>query len=82
MDVDDKNVHTEHCCVTSCKYGDHDCPVATGLQKPSYPCEDCCCELFHPDLIEKAEKWWKNLSDVNKRAIYHFERPISSLLDD
>lgn len=37
-----KNVHTEHCCFEhGCKYGEDDCPVATGLQKQSYPCEAC-----------------------------------------
>jgi hypothetical protein len=37
-----KNVHTEHCCVIhGCKYGEEDCPVATGKQKQSYLCENC-----------------------------------------
>lgn len=37
-----KNVHTEHCCfVHGCKYGDDDCPVATGKQMQSFPCESC-----------------------------------------
>lgn len=37
-----KNVHTEHCCIChSCKYGDANCPVATGKQFQSYPCESC-----------------------------------------
>lgn len=36
------NVHTEHCCREhGCKYGDADCPVATGAQPQSGPCEDC-----------------------------------------
>ena len=39
----DKNVHTEHCCLQhGCKYGHDDiCPVATGEQAQSYPCEEC-----------------------------------------
>ena len=37
-----KNVHTEHCCfVHGCKYDDDDCPVATGKQMQSFPCEAC-----------------------------------------
>lgn len=37
-----KNVHTEHCCsIHGCKYDDDDCPVATGKQMQSFPCEAC-----------------------------------------
>jgi len=37
-----KNVHTEHCCLEhGCKYGDDDCPVSSGKQKQSGPCETC-----------------------------------------
>jgi len=64
-----KNVHTEHCCFEhGCKYGDEDCPVATGLQKQSYPCE--CCDgviasafmphkfsVFH--FMGRNEEWEK-----------------------
>ena len=36
------DVHTEHCCKAhGCKYGDGDCPVATGAKQQSFPCEDC-----------------------------------------
>lgn len=39
---DEKDVHTEHCCVEhGCKYGDDDCPVENGVQEQSYPCQDC-----------------------------------------
>jgi hypothetical protein len=39
---DIKNVHTEHCCLThGCKYCDADCPVETGKQEQSFPCESC-----------------------------------------
>ena len=39
----ERNVHTEHCCKWhgGCKYGDFDCPVVTGKQLQSFPCEDC-----------------------------------------
>ena len=40
--VGEKNVHTEHCCGEhGCKYGDAACPVASGRQEQSFPCEDC-----------------------------------------
>lgn len=43
-----KNSHTEHCCVThGCKYGDEKCPVWLGIQRQSFPCEDCGNE--HPE---------------------------------
>ena len=35
-------VHETHCCVDhGCKYGDEDCPVASGQLKQLYPCEEC-----------------------------------------
>ncbi len=38
----EKNVHTEHCCVLhGCKYGDDNCPIWLGWQKQSYCCESC-----------------------------------------
>lgn len=33
-------VHVTHCCTSSCKYMDDDCPVATGQVLPKYRCED------------------------------------------
>jgi (p)ppGpp synthase/HD superfamily hydrolase len=35
-----ENVHTRHCCDEHkhCKYGDDDCPVATGFQRADYRC--------------------------------------------
>lgn len=38
----DRDVHTEHCCLEhGCKYGDDDCPVETGRKRQSYQCEYC-----------------------------------------
>ena len=35
-------VRSTHCCVLhGCKYGDEDCPVATGIVKQEYVCETC-----------------------------------------
>lgn len=66
-------VHTSHCCVDRCKYGEDDCPVATGELPPEHPCEDCCCELFHPDLEKTADEWWNSLDGDKKRSIYYWE---------
>lgn len=43
--LDEKDVHTEHCCEKhkACKYMDLDCTVATGQKKASYPCN---CDHF------------------------------------
>lgn len=39
---ENKDVHTEHCCVKhGCKYGHEDCTVYTKQKMQSYPCEDC-----------------------------------------
>jgi hypothetical protein len=40
--MDDKCVHTEHCCLKhGCKYGDDDCPVESGAKLQSFDCEAC-----------------------------------------
>lgn len=37
--------HITHCCMRHlCKYGDEDCPVATGSHEQEGPCELCCGE--------------------------------------
>jgi hypothetical protein len=37
-------VHAEHCCVLhGCKYGEHDCPVTSGIVRQKYTCQ-CCFE--------------------------------------
>ena len=39
---EDRDVHTEHCCVMhGCKYGNRDCPVERRVKHQSYDCEDC-----------------------------------------
>lgn len=39
---EEKDVHTEHCCVDhGCKYGADDCPVEHGKKKQSFPCHFC-----------------------------------------
>lgn len=34
-----RDVHTEHCCEHSCKYGEEDCTVTAGKAPASYPCD-------------------------------------------
>jgi hypothetical protein len=39
---ENQDVHTEHCCkLHGCKYGDDDCPVATGKKRQSHTCQSC-----------------------------------------
>lgn len=49
-------VHRTHCCKShGCKYGEEDCPVATGLIKQDYPCENCPVTMeavINPPVIE------------------------------
>jgi hypothetical protein len=66
----DYGVHFTHCCVYSCKYGDVDCPVATGVTAPQFPCEDCTCARMNPGAIEDAQKWWEKLTAEQKAEIY------------
>lgn len=50
-------VHQQHCCVIhGCKYMDKNCPVAHGVIKQKYICEDC-------NEIEG----WKSLDDVKAK---------------
>jgi len=67
-------VHSTHCCTYGCKYGDKDCPVATGTIEPEYPCEDCHCKVFYPKLHEEANQWWNNLTDEEKSRVYFHEK--------
>lgn len=68
--VDSLGVHLTHCCVFSCKYGDEDCPVATGKYRPTYKCEDCSCLAMNVGSDKLAEEWWANLSPAQKARIY------------
>lgn len=39
---EDKDVHTEHCCIIhGCKYDNNECPVENKVKKQSFPCEMC-----------------------------------------
>jgi hypothetical protein len=42
LDKSRYGVHQTHCCIKhGCKYGDEDCPVASGEIKQDYVCEWC-----------------------------------------
>lgn len=62
-------VHSTHCCVYSCKYGD-DCPVATGKILPKYKCEFCTCIEMNPGVDTQADAWWNSLSPAQKAQVY------------
>jgi hypothetical protein len=50
-------VHETHCCVDhGCKYGDHDCPVASGEVEQKYDCEECVSggRLANENLANEA----------------------------
>jgi hypothetical protein len=52
MEPNKYGVHRTHCCaIHGCKYGDEDCPVASGTIKQEYSCEWCNDEGF-----ENAER--------------------------
>lgn len=64
-------VHKTHCCPGHCKYGEVDiCPVAQHMTLPEYKCEFCTCSAMNPGALEKAEAWWKGLSDSMKTYLY------------
>lgn len=57
----EKCVHTEHCCIEhGCKYGDDDCPVATGIKYQSYRCEYC---YEDGTTIEDLQRSFKELTN-------------------
>jgi len=58
MDIKQIGVHAAHCCKDhGCKYGDSDCPVANGITKQLYPCEDCESEEhYYNQIHDKLSK--------------------------
>ncbi len=65
--MSNKNVHTEHCCCKhGCKYGNEDCPVFLGVQKQSFPCENC------EDDLETEEKSLDMIKYLSKKIINRF----------
>lgn len=73
---DDRDVHTEHCClIHGCKYGDEDCPVATGKKAQSFECEDCAEEVETVGLTRLRELEAEN---ARLRIAFHdaIRRPL------
>lgn len=67
---DDHMVHVNHCCTLGCKYGDDDCPIASGKVLPQYRCEECVCLDMNPGADVKADEWWSNLTPAQKAMLY------------
>jgi hypothetical protein len=70
MQVDNYGVHVTHCCTSSCKYGDEDCPVASGEVLPEYKCEMCTCLQMNPGSDQRAEAWWASMTPGQKAYVY------------
>lgn len=70
MQVDNYGVHVTHCCVSHCKYGAEDCPVANGEILPEYKCEDCTCIQMNPEAEKLSEVWWASLPAEEKVHLY------------
>ena len=70
--IDNIGVHVTHCCKWhGCKYGDPDCPVASGEIKQKYLCEYC-------DEILEEEDYYKqqviNIEEIKKfKKEKHYE---------
>lgn len=64
--MNNKNVHTEHCCVShGCKYGDDDhCPVTTGIKLQSFPCENCQPEIEQAHVRFRSEPTIQKTDDT------------------
>ena len=59
--ADNYGVHISHCCKWhGCKYGDPDCPVASGKVKQEYLCEYCYEELeeekYYRQIVKNIEE--------------------------
>lgn len=66
--MNNKNVHTEHCCSRhGCKYRDENCPVELGIQKQSFDCEDCQSDLTDAQGI--TEYYFSLLTDDERMKI-------------
>lgn len=58
-------VHESHCCeYHGCKYGDEDCPVASGQLKQLYPCEECREEDPKDKAMRELIKLAQDLVDL------------------
>ena len=64
----DRDVHTEHCCLEhGCKYGDDHCTVTTRKKRQSYPCEWCphnAIKEMEPLLRARADDVASRSSDT------------------
>ena len=62
MSKENYGVHISHCCyIHGCKYGDKDCPVASGEVAQKHLCYDCT-EEYEPYTLEEIESLRKTKS--------------------
>ena len=73
MSKENYGVHIAHCCyIHGCKYGDKNCPVASGEVVQKHLCYDCE-EEYEPYTLEEIELLRKSA------AIYAPSRAGSSI---
>ncbi len=55
--ADPRGTHKSHCCVRhGCKYGEPDCPVASGEIEQLYDCEECAWDTEEDRQLERIRK--------------------------
>ena len=65
--IDNIGVHITHCCKWhGCKYGDPDCPVASGAVKQEYLCEWCIEELENEGYYKQKLKDIEEIKQFKK----------------
>ena len=65
--IDNIGVHIGHCCKWhGCKYGNLDCPVASGEVKQEYLCEYCYEELDNEDYYRQVVKNIEEMKQFKK----------------
>ena len=78
-----EGVHRTHCCrIHGCKYGDEDCPVATGKILQAYACEECA-EALWDDWDDPINILVVNARtiDLLQSAMKNTKRFLETLLD-
>jgi len=63
-------VHAAHCCKWhGCKYGDDDCPVATGKVRQEYLCEQCYEDLENEEYIRQTLNNIEEIKQFKKKSV-------------
>lgn len=70
MDKNHYGVHAAHCCKWhGCKYGDPDCPVASGKIIQEYLCYDCYKQLEKEDYYKWSLKTIEEIKQFKEGEI-------------